>query len=113
MTAAFSFQAFARPGAAMCVCAINADEAPERPAEPQYVTLDQAAALVNRSKRALQKYIYEPLKVKRYAMPDPAIEGGGGRPAEWEWSVLRPWLERVFGRSLPACPPNWSSRRPA
>jgi hypothetical protein len=78
---------------------------PTRPAPApglrQYVTLDQAAAFVNRSKRSLEKYLYEPAKVRRYAMPAPAVEGGGGRPSEWAWEEMRPWLERVFRRQLP------------
>lgn len=73
---------------------------PSRPV-PQMVTLDQAAAIVHRSKRTLEKYLYDPALVRRYAMPPPSLEGGGGRPHEWEWSVIRPWLERVFRRPLP------------
>jgi hypothetical protein len=83
---------------------------PAGAALPQYVTLDTAAALVNRSKRSLEKYLYDPSKVRRYAMPAPAVDGGGGRPSEWDWSVLRPWLERIFHRDLPTLLP--SHRRP-
>jgi hypothetical protein len=63
----------------------------------QYVTLDQAAALVNRSKKSLER-----CKNKRGSgCPTPDVEGGGGKPNEWAWNRLRPWLERVFGRKLP------------
>jgi len=58
-----------------------------------YVTLSQAAAIVNRSKRTLEKH-----KTK---MPPPCISDGGGKPDEWLWSGLRPWLEGYFGRKLP------------
>jgi hypothetical protein len=60
----------------------------------QYVTLDQVASLVNRSKRTLEGY--------KKQMPPPAIQGGGrGKADEWIWSVLRPWLEKTFDRALP------------
>jgi hypothetical protein len=57
------------------------------------VTLQQAAALVRRSKRTLEKY--------KEKMPLPRVEGGGGKPAEWAWSEIRPWLEKAFDRKLP------------
>jgi hypothetical protein len=63
-----------------------------------YVTLDQAAALVNRSKSTLER--------RKAKMPAPAVKGGGGRPSEWLWSELRPWLEKAFGRLLPEIPPH-------
>ncbi len=71
------------------------------PGLPQFVTLDQCASIVGRSKRALETYLYDPRFRERHAMPDPAIDGGGGRANEWEWDVIRPWLEKVFGRKLP------------
>jgi len=64
-----------------------------RPSLGGYVTLDQAAASVSRSKRSLERYKKE--------MPVPDVKGGGGRPSEWLWSELRPWLEKKFGRRLP------------
>jgi hypothetical protein len=63
----------------------------------QYVTLDQAAALVSRSKRTLEKYKQR----EKNPLPSPDVEGGGGRPDEWRWTRIRPWLEQEFGRSLP------------
>jgi hypothetical protein len=63
----------------------------------QHVTLDEMAAIVNRSKRTLEK-----LKRRRTnPLPDPAIGGGGGKPAEWLWPAVRPWLEAEYGRKLP------------
>jgi hypothetical protein len=57
------------------------------------VTLQQAAAMVHRSKRTLEKY--------KDKMPAPRVQGGGGKPDEWLWSELRPWLQEEFGRQLP------------
>lgn len=70
----------------------------EEPAEPEspldsYVTLDQCAAMVHRSKRTLEHY--------RDRLPEPAVEGGGGRPHLWRWSKIRTWLEEIFGLNLP------------
>jgi hypothetical protein len=62
------------------------------PAPDQYVTLDQAAAMVHRSKRTLERYKSR----KSDPLPDPDISGGGGRADEWKWSTMRPWLERAF-----------------
>jgi len=61
----------------------------------QYVTLDQIAASVNRSKRTLER-----LK-QQGKMPLSDVEGGGGKPDEWVWSGIRPWLEKQFGKLLP------------
>lgn len=59
----------------------------------QYVTLDQIAALVSRSKRALERYVSK--------MPPPAVKGVKGRAAEWCWAEVRPWVNDTFGRKLP------------
>ena len=66
---------------------------------PRHVTLDQAAAWVNRSKRTLERH-------KGKGLPEPAIRGGGGKPSEWIWSELRPWLEETFDRRLPVRLPD-------
>jgi hypothetical protein len=63
----------------------------------QYVTLDQAAAFVNRSKKTLERAMNK----SNSDAPPPDVEGGGGRPHEWRWSVLRPWLEKTYGKKLP------------
>jgi hypothetical protein len=64
---------------------------------PQYVTLDQIAAAVSRSKRTLEK-----LKTRsNNPLPSPEVEGGGGKPDEWDWSKIRPWLEAEYSRKLP------------
>jgi hypothetical protein len=60
---------------------------------PQCVTLDQAAAIVNRTKRTLEKYLDR--------MPAPFIRGGGGKPSLWRWDDIRPWLEKQFVPDLP------------
>lgn len=71
---------------------------PNEPASrPQYVTLDQAAAWVARSKRTLEKYEEH----KKHPLPRPAIQGGDGRPSLWEWPVMRRWLQEVFQVPLP------------
>lgn len=57
------------------------------------VSLDQAAATVKLAKRSLERY--------KADMPPPSIKGGGGKPALWLWSGLRPWLEKTFERTLP------------
>lgn len=64
---------------------------------PQYVTLDQMAALVNRSKKTLERA----MNAANSDMPKPDVEGGGGRPHEWRWNRIRPWLETKYARLLP------------
>ena len=66
------------------------------------IDLDQAAALVNRSKRTLERYQKNPRK----HMPLPVIQGGAGKKSEWKYSELKPWLEREFDRLLPDKPPH-------
>jgi hypothetical protein len=68
---------------------------PLHPPGPQYVTLDQLAALVHRAKRSLENY--------RKVMPAPDIEGGGGRASMWDYtrSDVREWLSRTFGMLIP------------
>jgi hypothetical protein len=75
-------------------------------ATDQYVTLDMAAAMVNRSKKTLERCLADPDS----GMPPPDVEGGGGRPHEWRWSRLRPWLESTFERELPEVFPRHSDR---
>jgi len=57
------------------------------------VTLQQAAGMVSRCKRSLQRLLPK--------MPAPRVQGAGGKPSEWAWSELRPWLEKNFERPLP------------
>ena len=64
----------------------------------QYVRLDQMAAIVSRAKKTLERR----LNRKNSDMPKPDVEGGGGKPHEWSWSRIRPWLEEQFLRPLPA-----------
>jgi hypothetical protein len=63
-----------------------------------YIDLDQAAALVNRSKRTLERKVDE--------MPKPAIRGTGGKKHEWLYPELRPWLQQEFNKILPERPPH-------
>jgi hypothetical protein len=72
----------------------------------QYVTLNQVAALVNRTKKTLQRIVND----QKRACPSPDVEGGGGKPNEWKWLRLRPWLESTFNRKLPEQFPSLSSR---
>jgi hypothetical protein len=73
------------------------DSKPEAPAElPDLVTLDQAAAMVHKTKRALEYYKTEG------TLPDPFKEGGGGKAALYDWRILGPWLTDQFGIPLPA-----------
>jgi len=65
-----------------------------------YVDLDQAAALVNRSKKTLERALVKKI------MPPPDIEGGGGKKHEWVYAKLRPWLETSYGKVLPNRPPR-------
>ena len=70
----------------------------EMEAEPDTdtVTLSQAAALVNRSKRTLEGY-----RQKDTTFPAPCIKGKNGKADEWAWAELRPWLVKTFKRPLP------------
>jgi hypothetical protein len=63
----------------------------------QYVNLNQAAALVNRKKVTLLRALNKPGST----MPQPDTHGCGGKPHEWLWPRLRPWLEQEYGKSLP------------
>jgi hypothetical protein len=74
-----------------------AEEAPLPRWKQDYVTLSQMAALVNHSKRTLEKRKGR----KKNPLPDPDVEGGGGKPDEWLWETVRPWLEGEFCRLLP------------
>lgn len=62
----------------------------------QYVTLNQAAGLVQRHKDTLGRWLRDDPH-----SPMPAIEGGGGKPHEYLWSEMRRWLESKSGRQLP------------
>jgi hypothetical protein len=61
---------------------------------PDLVTLDQAAALVNRSKSALRHY-------RAKGMPAPVVRGKKGQPNEYRLSEMLPWLEKTFNRRFP------------
>jgi predicted DNA-binding transcriptional regulator AlpA len=57
------------------------------------ITLHQAAAMVNKSKRTLERLLSK--------MPMPRVQGAGGKSSEWAWPELRPWLEKEYERKLP------------
>jgi hypothetical protein len=65
--------------------------------DPQHVTLDQAAAIVHRSKRTLEKHMTR----EKNPLPAPDTRGVGGHANEWVWATLRPWLEREYCKPLP------------
>jgi hypothetical protein len=65
-----------------------------------YIQLDEAAALVKRQKKTLERAL------AAGRMPQPDIEGGGGKPHEWEYLKLKPWLEMTYGKRLPLRPPR-------
>jgi hypothetical protein len=66
-------------------------------APKRLVTLREMAALVNRTKKTLEK-----LKSRASnPLPKPDIPGGRGRPDEWLWDRVRPWLQEQFKRNLP------------
>jgi hypothetical protein len=58
------------------------------------MTLGQAAALVNRSPRTLERY-------KKKGMPKPLVYGGGGNAHEYPWLAMREWLQKTFNRPIP------------
>jgi hypothetical protein len=57
------------------------------------VTLDEAAAIVHRVKRTLERHLAN--------MPAPFVQGGGGKASLWKWNELRPWLESEYVPDLP------------
>jgi hypothetical protein len=73
------------------------DSTPALAEAEQYVTLNQMAALDHRSKKTLERKA----NATRSDMPAPDVEGGGGKPHEWKWTTIRPWLENHFKRKLP------------
>jgi hypothetical protein len=70
---------------------------PEVKVLPQYVTIGQIAAVIQRSPRTVEKWKARP----KNPLPPPDIEGGGGKADEWLWQRLRPWLEGESGKQLP------------
>ncbi len=62
----------------------------------ELVTLDQAAAVVGRSKRSLERYL------QRGDLPRPDLPGGEGKAHRWYWNTLRPALQKHFRPDLPA-----------
>ena len=72
------------------------EQKPQRRREPKrYVTLSDMAAMVNRSKKQMKRYLNDP-EYKHFKMPQPDDEGRGGKPHRWLWSKIRPWLRKTF-----------------
>jgi hypothetical protein len=61
----------------------------------QYVSYSVMAAMVGKSKKTLDRW------QKKEPLPMPAIEGGKGRPNEYEYQAVREWLERHSTRRMP------------
>lgn len=59
----------------------------------ELVTLSQAAALVHRGKRTLERWKSE--------LPAPDVPGGNGQADRWYWQKLRPALMEKAGLMLP------------
>jgi hypothetical protein len=79
----------------------------------QLVRLDQLAAIVNRSKRTLEKYVNRRPAAGHDPMPAAVIEGGGGKPALWDYAECREWLMKTFQfHRLPERFPELSNRGP-
>jgi hypothetical protein len=70
--------------------------------ENDFLTLDQAAALVQKSKRTLERY----KKKTKGTLPLPTVEGGGGKADYWSYATIRPWLVKTFGFPLPEAFPG-------
>jgi hypothetical protein len=60
------------------------------------ITLQQAAAMVSRSKKTLERRKADDAK-----FPMPRVAGGGGKPDEYAWPEMRLYLEEQFDRKLP------------
>lgn len=81
--------------------AIPSGEETSGAAPDDLITLSIAAALVKRRKRTLEIWN------KKDPMPEPEVEGGGGKAHEYSYAKIRPWLERHGSRKLPAALPVW------
>jgi hypothetical protein len=53
------------------------------------------AGIVSRSKRTIERL------AAKTSFPLPDVAGGGGKPNEWKWSMVKPILESEYGRKLP------------
>ncbi|WP_164103543.1 hypothetical protein [Candidatus Laterigemmans baculatus] len=73
-----------------------ADIEHREPVPSDLVRLSEAAGMVQREKRTLERW-----QQKDDTFPLPVIQGGGGKPSFWSWAEIRPCLERHANRSLP------------
>ena len=79
-------------------------QAPKKPRrarrlQRQLVTLDQISAIVQKSKRTMERW--------RKHMPAPAVAGRRNFPSRWDWRVIRPWLMDHFYMLLPERYPEY------
>jgi hypothetical protein len=74
---------------------------------PEWLDLDQIAALVHLRKRSLENY----KRRQKDPLPEPDVPGGGGHRGYWRWSTIRPWLERNFSFPFPKHFPDINRRR--
>lgn len=70
-------------------------------APTDHVTLLQCSALVNRTKRTLERW-----KTDDTTFPTPEVIGSNGTADEWLWTTIRPYLERKARRELPVVFPS-------
>lgn len=62
-----------------------------------FVSLLQMAAVVGGSSKRTLRRMYDDAK-----LPDPDVPGQRGKAHQWRWSTVRPILEQLFNRPLPA-----------
>jgi len=61
----------------------------------ELVTLSQAAAIIQKSKRTLENYLRDE------KLPPPDVVGGDGKSNYWYWGNIRPELEKLSSKLLP------------
>jgi predicted DNA-binding transcriptional regulator AlpA len=64
----------------------------------QYVSYRTMASMVGKSRKTLDRW------QEKDPLPTPEIEGGKGRPNEYDYQKVRAWLERHSNRRLPPEP---------
>jgi hypothetical protein len=70
---------------------------PKPDAASPLVTLAQMSGMVRQSKKTLTRWKND----EDSTLPEPDIEGGGGKPDLWRWDRVRSCLEARFGCVLP------------
>jgi len=92
-----------REWAAVSHAPANGDGAANRIVEPHdfHVTLQQAAPLVSKHKRTLERWQKEDSN-----FPLPEVQGQGGTASLWKWSILRLYLQERTKLALPEYHPS-------